>query len=355
VPAQGARVAKEKYFFVICICAAFLGVVFLLYPYLNYLFFAVLLAYLLHPLRRLLQKKIKNRSVGALTLIFLILVVVILPTIFISTRLVQEVRSTVSFVTDSPQRDTYLEKVENLLRGWIGQEASLQAYKDQLTEAMKSFLVRSVPNFLGSLSDVTVGLFIMFFVLFYLFRESQEPYERLQALIPLAPNLKDKLIEEVKSVTWAVVYGQVMTALIQGTLGGLGFLIFRAPNPFLWGFMMIIFSFLPLVGTALIWVPAGIFLILSGATFRGIGLLVWGSVLVTNVDNFVKPRLISGRSNIHPVTVLLGVLGGLKLFGFIGLVVGPLILALFIALVHFYEEEYLGIKGQDQENRSSQM
>jgi predicted PurR-regulated permease PerM len=337
-------VAKEKYFFVICISAAFLGVVFLLSPYLNYLFFALLLAYILHPLNSWLQKRIGNRSICGLILIVLILVAIILPTIFISTRLVREVRSTVSLVADSPQRQSYLDKLENFLKMWTDQEITLQTYRENLTEALKNFLVRAAPNFLGSVSDATVGLFIMFFVLFYLFRESEESFERLQALLPLAPNLKEKLIEEVKSVTWAVVYGQVMTGLIQGALGGIGFLIFKAPNPFLWGFMMIIFSFLPLVGTALIWVPAGIFLILSGATFRGIGLLVWGGVLVTNVDNFVKPRLISGRSNIHPVTVLLGVLGGLKLFGFIGLVVGPLILALFIALARFYEEEYLGVR-----------
>jgi predicted PurR-regulated permease PerM len=337
-------VAKEKYFFVICISAASLGVVILVSPYLNYLFFALLLAYILHPLNSWLQKRIGNRSVCGLILIVLILVAIILPTIFISTRLVREVRSTVSLVTDSPQRQSYLDKLETFLKMWTDEEITLQTYRENLTAALKNFLVRAAPNFLGSVSDATVGLFIMFFVLFYLFRESEESFERLRALLPLAPNLKERLIEEVKSVTWAVVYGQVMTGLIQGILGSIGFLIFKAPNPFLWGFMMIIFSFLPLVGTALVWVPVGIFLILSGATFRGIGLLVWGGVLVTNVDNFVKPRLISGRSNIHPVTVLLGVLGGLKLFGFIGLVVGPLILALFIALVRFYEEEYLGVR-----------
>jgi len=339
-------VAKEQYFFVICIAAAFFGVVFLLYPYLNYLFFALLLAYILHPLHDWLQKHIRNRSACSLILIFLILVAVILPTILVSARLVREVRSTVSFVADSPQRYDYLGKIEELLNRWTGQEASFQVYKDEIAQALKGFLVRAAPNFLGSVSDATVGLFIMFFVLFYLFRDSQKSYQRLRALIPLAPNLKEGLIQEITSVTSAVVYGQVITGLIQGALGGIGFLIFRAPNPFLWGFVMIIFSFVPLVGTALVWVPAGIFLLLSGATFRGIGLLVWGAVLVTNVDNFVRPRLISGRSNIHPVTVLLGVLGGLKLFGFVGLVVGPLILALFIALARFYEEEYLGIKGQ---------
>ena len=211
---------------------------------------------------------------------------------------------------------------------------------------MRSFLVRAAPDFLGSLTELVLGLFIMFFVMFYLFQGRRRSFDRFRELIPLAPNLKDKLIEEIKSVTWAVVYGQVMTALVQGTLGGVGFFIFGVPNPILWGFTMIILSFLPVVGTSIIWVPAGILLILSGETFRGIGLLLWGGILVMNVDNFLKPRLISGRSNIHPVTVLLGVLGGLKLFGFIGLVAGPLILALLIALIRFYEEEYLEIKGE---------
>jgi predicted PurR-regulated permease PerM len=287
-------VAKEKYFFVICICTAFLGVVFLLYPYLTYLFFALLLAYILHPLHNRLQKTIRNRNICGLILIVFILVVVILPAIFISARLVKEVRSTVSFVADSPQRFSYLEMIETFLHRWMGQEADLQAYREEVMEALKNFLVRAAPNFLGSLSDVTVGLFIMFFVLFYLFQGGQGTYERVQALIPLAPNLKDKLIEEIKSVTWAVVYGQVMTGLIQGTLGGIGFLIFRAPNPFLWGFMMIIFSFLPLVGTALIWVPAGAFLILSGATFP-ISILPKCSVASCNIRARQARCATSGR------------------------------------------------------------
>jgi predicted PurR-regulated permease PerM len=222
----------------------------------------------------------------------------------------------------------------------------LHVYKNQLIAQVRGFLVKAAPDFLGSITDWLLGFFIMLFVMFYSLQSGRGSFERVRALIPLAPNLKDKLIEEIKSVTWAVVYGQVVTALIQGSLGGLGFLIFGVPNAVLWGFVMIVLSFLPLIGTPIIWAPAGIFLILSGATARGIGLLLWGGILVMNVDNFLKPRLISGQSNIHPVVVLLGVLGGLKLFGFIGLVAGPLTLALLIALVRFYEEEYLSIKAE---------
>ena len=337
---------REHTFFVVTICAAFLGAFFLLYPFLQYLVFALLLTYMLHPLKNWLQVRLRSRSAVALLMIFLILVAVILPIVYVTTKLVREVRATVSKVSDSPDRQVYLEKVERWIERLTGEPADLHVYRNQLIAQVRDFLVRGAPNLLGSFSELLLGFFIMLFAMFYSLQTGRGSLERVRAVIPLAPNLKDKLIEEIKSVTWAVVYGQVVTALIQGTLGGLGFLIFGVPNVVLWGFVMIVLSFIPLFGTPLIWAPAGIFLILSGATARGIGLLLWGGILVMNVDNFLKPRLISGQSNIHPVVVLLGVLGGLKLFGFIGLVAGPLILALLIALINFYEEEYLGIKAE---------
>jgi predicted PurR-regulated permease PerM len=336
--------AKEQTFFIVTICAAFLGAFLLLYPFLRYLVFALLLTYMLHPITKRLQARIRSQAAVALLMILLILVAVILPIVFITTKMVRQGRTTVSMLAESPDRYVYLEKVEVWIQRVTGEPADLHVYKNQLIAQVRGFLLRTAPDFLGSITDWLLGFFIMLFVMFYSLQSGRGNFERVRALIPLAPNLKDKLIEEIKSVTWAVVYGQVVTALIQGTLGGLGFLIFGVPNAVLWGFVMIVLSFLPLIGTPIIWAPAGIFLILSGATARGIGLLLWGGIVVMNVDNFLKPRLISGQSNIHPVVVLLGVLGGLKLFGFIGLVAGPLTLALLIALVRFYEEEYLGIK-----------
>src|SRR5262245_5902302 len=336
--------AKEQTFFVLTICAAFLGAFFLVYPFLHYLFWALLLTYMLYPVQRWLQLRIRKRGVVALLMILLILVAIILPAVFITTKLVGEVRVTVSIVTGSPERYAYLEKIEGWIEKMIGEPAALHTYKNQLIAQVRDFLVKSAPNFLGSISERLVGFFVMLFVMFYSLQSDHGTLERVRVLIPLAPNLKDKLIDEIRSVTRAVVYGQVVTALVQGSLGGLGFLMFGVPNAVLWGFVMIVLSFLPLIGTPIIWAPAGVFLILSGATARGIGLLLWGVILVMNVDNFLKPRLISGQSNIHPVVVLLGVLGGLKLFGFIGLVGGPLTLALLIALIHFYEDEYLGVK-----------
>lgn len=339
---------REQVFFLLTILTAFVSGFLLLYPFLEYVAFALLLTYLLHPLKRRLQLKIRNRSVIALFMILLILVAIILPMTYITVKLVKEARSAMSLVTESAERDVYLERLEGWIQRITGEPADLHSYKTRLLADVRSALLKAVPNVLGSVTDWLLGFFIMLFVMFYSFQEGRRVFDRIKHLIPLAPNLKERLIEEVRNVTGAVVYGQVVTALVQGTLGGIGFLIFDVPNPVLWGFVMIILSFLPLVGTPIIWAPAAVWKIVSGHTFQGIGLLVWGGVLVMNVDNVIKPRLISGRSKIHPVVVLLGVLGGLKLFGFIGLVAGPLILALLIALIRFYEEDYLGLETEGQ-------
>jgi predicted PurR-regulated permease PerM len=158
--------------------------------------------------------------------------------------------------------------------------------------------------------------------------------------------LKESLFYELRTITQAVLYGQVMTALIQGGLGALGLLIFGVPNWLFWGAIMMLTAFIPLLGTPIVWGPAALSLILGGATARGIGLLIYSGALVMNIDNFLRPRLMSGRTKVHPVLILIGVLGGLQVFGFVGLLVGPLVLALLVAFVRFYEEAYAGRPAQ---------
>jgi predicted PurR-regulated permease PerM len=118
-------------------------------------------------------------------------------------------------------------------------------------------------------------------------------------------------------------------------------LVFGVSNWLFWGAIMIIMAFLPVLGTPVVWVPAAVGLILDGETARGIGLLIFGSTVVMNIDNFLRPRLMSGRTKVHPVLILIGVLGGLKIFGFVGMLVGPLILALLVAFIKFWEQAYM--------------
>jgi predicted PurR-regulated permease PerM len=135
-------------------------------------------------------------------------------------------------------------------------------------------------------------------------------------------------------------------ALLQGTLGAAGFIMVGIPNPIFWGFIMTVLAFLPipLLGTGLVWIPAGIILIRNGDIIGGIFILLYGLLIVSSIDNVIKPHIISGKGKIHPVVALLGLIGGLKLFGFIGIIIGPLIAALFIAMVGFFYEDYVNKK-----------
>jgi predicted PurR-regulated permease PerM len=259
----------------------------------------------------------------------------VLPSIFMISELVKQVQG--AYASFKLQ---YFERVTGYLAR-VGVRVDLQEMVNSSFEQIRNWILSLAPNILGSIGELVLGLFIMFFMMYYGFVDGEKFLGRIREVLPLQASLKDTLFYELRTITQAVLYGQVMTALIQGGLGTLGLMIFGVPNWLFWGAIMIIAAFLPLVGTPIVWAPAALSLIVGGATARGIGLLIYGGVLVMNVDNFLRPRLMSGHTKVHPALILIGVLGGLKVFGFVGLLVGPLILALLVACVKFYEEAYL--------------
>ena len=147
-------------------------------------------------------------------------------------------------------------------------------------------------------------------------------------------------------MAYAVIYGSIIIAIIQGTLGGIGFAIFGVPSPLLWGVVMIFASLIPYIGSSIIWFPAALMLIFNGyfnseinPIIKGILLILYGILIVGTADNILKPKIIGDKGGLHPVLVLLGVVGGLSFLGFIGMFVGPIILAMLVVFIKIYEEE----------------
>jgi predicted PurR-regulated permease PerM len=178
-----------------------------------------------------------------------------------------------------------------------------------------------------------VGFVLMQFMLFFFIRDGESMATTTRELIPLSEVYKDRLFEHLAAVTRAMVYGTGLTALIQGTLVGLAFLFVGLPSPLVFGVIAALTALLPFGGTALVWLPAVIYLGVQGRYGAAIFMLVWGAVLVSLVDNIVRPMLVSGRAKVGTLTVFIGVLGGLAAFGAIGLFLGPVVLALIIALI----------------------
>jgi predicted PurR-regulated permease PerM len=161
---------------------------------------------------------------------------------------------------------------------------------------------------------------------------------RLKNLIPMTKARKQELFDYLGAVTRAVVFGTLLTALLQGTLVAIGFAIVDLPSPVVFGVIAAIVALLPIGGTSLVWVPATIVLAVQGRYGAALFMLLWGALLVGLIDNFLKPLLISGRAEVPTLAAFLGVLGGLAAFGPIGMFLGPVILALAIALVRWAEE-----------------
>lgn len=296
---------------------------------------AGILTYALFPIYHFILQRTRRPGLSAGLSVVLAVLLMILPTAYLVSELVDQVSGAYNtFQADS------LKQVGDYLSGLTNGRLDFQEMLNSTLDQVRQSIVTMAPNVLGSISELLLGLFIMFFVMFYGFREGHGFIRYLKTLLPLETGLKDSLFNEMRTVTQAVLYGQVLTAVIQGGLGGVGLLIFGVPNALFWGAIMMITAFVPVLGTPLIWVPAGVGLILDGDSTRGVLLLIFGVTIVMNIDNILRPRLVSGRSHVHPVLILIGVLGGLKVFGFIGLLVGPLILAVLVALIKFYEQNY---------------
>jgi len=300
----------------------------ILRPYASFLVFGLLLAYLLHPLYRRLRDWTKRPNLAAALMLLAVLIVIILPSgLFISKLVTESVNEYNSF------------RAVNVSSGSLAHLGiDLNLIMDQAAAKVKDYFVNAAPSILGSLADFGIGLFLMFFLLFYAFRDGESWSRLAEESAPLDPEHKRRLFARVGSLTDAVIYGHFLTALIQGSLGGLMFLIFGIPNSLFWGVIMIILAFIPFLGTPLVFVPAGIIALYQGHYVAGLGVLIVGFVIVMNVDNVLRPWLISTRDRLSTLLVVLGVFGGLKLFGFIGLLVGPLILALLQTVIEFFQE-----------------
>jgi predicted PurR-regulated permease PerM len=311
--------------------------VIILWPFLTYIVLAGILTYALFPVYRFFYGRVKRAGIASALSLILTLLLMVLPTVFLITELAQQVSGVYSNL-----KLQNIDRITDYLGRFTGYR--FQEMLDSGIEQVRKWLLAILPDLLGSIGGLFLGLFIMFFVMYYGFRDGEKFVERIRRVLPLEASLKESLFHEIQTITQAVLYGQIMTALIQGGLGTLGLLIFGVPSWLFWGAIMIVTSFIPLLGTPVVWVPAAVGLILEGSTGRGIGLLIYGGALVMNIDNFLRPRLMSGKTNIHPVLLLIGVMGGLKVMGFVGLLVGPLILALLVAFIKFYEQDYLQAK-----------
>jgi predicted PurR-regulated permease PerM len=203
-----------------------------------------------------------------------------------------------------------------------------------------SWLSSQVFSFVGSATSAALNLVIAFFGLYYLLRSGEETWPVIRRYIPFSTQTADALRDRFFSVTEATLLGTALVAAIQGSLVGLGFWIVGLPNALFWGTVTAFASILPVLGSALVWLPAVLVLVAQGKYGGAIGLLVIGAGIASNIDNLIRPLIYKRVSNIHPMITLVGAFAGVRYFGLLGLLLGPLAIAYLFELLQFYRVEY---------------
>jgi predicted PurR-regulated permease PerM len=227
--------------------------------------------------------------------------------------------------------------------GWLGDNTSislveLQGWMTEGLQRLLQVLMKSGGSVVMSALGTAVSFVVMLFVLFFVLRDGPALARQVVRMLPIEQRRRTLLWQHLSDVTRAVFLGIGLTALAQGVLLGVGFRIAGLPSPLVFGVLGVILALIPMIGPALLWVPAAIWLAIQGHHGYAIFLALWGAVVVSLVDNLLRPLLISGRAEVPTLAVFVGVMGGLAAFGFIGLFVGPIVLGLLVALFRFEAE-----------------
>lgn len=313
--------------------------IFVFMPFFGVLALSIILAILLSPVSRRIKKYVKRDGIAAILSVLVLVIVIIVPLVLVTNTIVDQAQGLYSSVSSSETLTS------DSVTGWVESKAQriLPDFKIDTRSYLAGFsswVVSKLGGIFSGTVDFIFKLALAFVALFYFLRDGDKLKAHVLALTPWSKRRDDMFISSVKSAVRSVVAGSLVIALIQGILSGIGFAIFGVPNAVLWGTVAAVCALVPGVGTALVWIPAAIFLIATGAPAWAItGQIIWAVALVGLIDNFLGPIILEKGINIHPLLILFSVLGGIQFFGPEGVVLGPLVLSVLFVLVRIFKYE----------------
>jgi len=313
-------------------------------PFLASIAWAIVFSIVFYPVYAYLSRYIRIKSVASIITIILILIIIIGPFTYLTFVLIDELQSfaekingnspgTMKELIDKVRSSVIFERLTSYagFRDFMSEEAIMENIKKIGKGLIENLTIR-----ITNIISAAIDFIFMIFTTFFLLKDGPGFLSKTKDYMPFSNTQKDKLASQVKDTIVSTVYGGVVVAVIQGILGGLVFYFIGIESPVMWGVAMSIMSFVPLVGTFAIWGPTSAFLVIQGSYIKGIGLFVFGIFVISMVDNVLKPLIIGSRTKMHTIIILFSVLGGIKLFGMIGLIMGPLIMAIFVSVFEIF-------------------
>ncbi len=342
--------------FIIFILALFLSFK-LVQPLITVVLSSILLAYVSFPLYKRIIKKVPNKSVSIVLALLIIAIIIIIPFAFLTFEIAQQGYYFYDSLSNKIEKGALFgfgctsadSKVCSLLNraerfsserlSTFGVEKQLQKFLPMLEEATTKFILQ--------IPIIIAEFFLAFIIAYYLLKDWESMLKKVVGVLPIRRSTVKRLIKEFGSITHTVIYAQLFVALVQGVVGAIGLYIFGIPFPVVLGVMMAFFALIPAVGTPIIWIPASLFLMLSGyfshdpwKVGKGIGLFLYGFLIISTIDNILLAKIVNAKTKVNQIVVMVGVIGGASLFGVIGIFIGPVLLPLLITYFQTFKERF---------------
>lgn len=316
-------------------------------PFLESIFLAVLFAIIFRPANSWIHRRVHRPNLAALFSTILVLFLLVIPTIGLAIVVRREVTQLFQRLEESSvsaggwtqlivnSADPFVEWMgRNFDLSRLNLRAELNQGLKNITQSLSSLEARALSNVFGFIGNTVV----MFYTLFFLFKEDKSMKQHFKSVLPLSSDQVNRLFTGVDNSIIANVYGCVAVGVTQGILTGLAFFVLGVPKSILWGIVTGLSSLIPLIGSGAVWGPAVIMLFVTGHWIKGVILFVWGAVVVAQVDNLVRPYIFRRYARMHPLLILFALLGGVKVFGALGIFVGPVVVSVTIVIFEMLKE-----------------
>jgi len=309
-------------------------------PFILIIVTSMVLGYIFYPLYLKLVKFTKSKNISAALLSLLIILAIAIPLWFTVPVII---RQTFNIYT-SLQRIDFITPLKNIAPKFFSSSEFTRDFAitvNQIISKGASALMNKFGEIITNIPLIFMQLVIMLFIFFFTLRDGDKMAKFLKQLSPFSPKTEKIFIERFSNITKSVIYGMFTVGIIQGIVTGIGLYIFKAPQPLFLTMFAILFGIIPIVGPWLVWIPVSIVLIVTGKVAQGIGLALYGFLILTWIDFLIRPYFVKRKSGMSHIVALIGMLGGGYLFGVIGFVIGPLILGYLTLLLEFYRTKTL--------------
>lgn len=321
----------------------------MLQPFIEVLLWAIVLVIVFYPVHQRIEARLGSSSWSAIISCLLVIFTILVPLTLITYAVVKELTGFAQNLQANVESllDPNSPTVGRYLR-WLEQYVDIKDLRSPgfIAERLKNLggsLANRTLGFVGGLLGIVIEVFFVIFTMYYLFRDGDRLRAALRFSLPLEGAKANEIIERTREVISASVYGVLVIATIQGALGGFIFFALGLPSPLLWGVVMMFFSMIPMAGAFIVWVPAALYLMITGQWVKAIILIAFGTFVIGMVDNFLRPKLVGERTRLHELLIFFSVLGGLQVFGVLGLVLGPAVVAITLALLDVVRQAGAGV------------